>query len=68
MHVNDDGCTKVLLTNTSGATCKLEKGECVGMAFEAVTKEATTPASGESEQARSADGNVNDGPQGSHLR
>ena len=65
VHVNDGGCTKVLLTSTSGATCKLEKGECVGMAFEAVTvtEEATTQASGESGQARSADGNVDDGPQ-----
>ena len=28
--------TKVLLTNTSGCTCKLDTGECLALVFEAV--------------------------------
>jgi len=35
VQVNSDGCAKILLTNTSGCTCKLGKGEWLGLAFEA---------------------------------
>ena len=35
VQVGNDGCTNVLLTNTSGSTCKLDKGEWLGLAFEA---------------------------------
>ena len=35
VQVGNDGCTNVLLTNTSNSTCKLDKGEWLGLAFEA---------------------------------
>jgi len=59
VHVDDDGCTKVLFTNTSGSTCRLEKGECVGLACEAITVSGeVTEDCGESNQARSTEGST----------
>jgi len=67
VHVDDDGCTKLLLTNSSGSTCRLEKGECVGVAFEATTvsDEVATPdtVTGEMKQAEYTKGGNNDGSQ-----
>ena len=34
VQVDNDSITKVLITNTSGSTCKLDKGEWLGLAFE----------------------------------
>ena len=67
VHVDDDGCTKLLLTNSSGSTCRLEKGECVGVVFEATTvsDEVATPetVTGEMKQAEYTKGGNNDGSQ-----
>jgi len=37
VQVDGNGYVKLLLTNVSGSTCKLEKGEFIGLAFDDTT-------------------------------
>ena len=36
VYVDDDGCAEISMINTSGLTCKLNKGQLLGLTFEAV--------------------------------